>query len=150
MPKKPTSLVKLLSDQDQQLNRLISQAKLLTQIKIIINQVVNYQIAEHTEVAKIQNGQLTLICDSSVWATRLRYMEPQIIKKLRQFTITKHLNKIEIKVRPSAFSYKSENLPKRRAQLSHNAANKMLEESEAITDPQLQAAIKKLIRHADD
>ncbi len=150
MAKKLTSMVNLLSGKDRQLNLLISQAKLLTQIGIIINQVINYQIAEHTEVVKIHNGQLTLICDSAVWATRLRYMEPQIIKKLTQFSITRQISKLEIKVRPLAFTAKKSEPLKRRAHLSQNAAEQMLQEAKAINDPQLQAAIQKLARHAKD
>jgi len=147
--KKPEPMYKLLSNQDQGLNRLISQARILTDVKIIINQVIDYQIAEHTDVAKIQGGLLTLICDSSVWATRLRYMEPQIIKKLHQFSMLKKLQKIEIKVRPSTFKPpEQQEKPKRRAELSQNAANKIVNDSEAISDPALQNALKKLARHA--
>ena len=142
-------MYKLLANQDQGLNRLISQARLLTEVKIIVNQVIDYQIAEHTDVAKVQGGLLTLICDSSVWATRLRYMEPQIIKKLHQFSMLKKLKKIEIKVRPSTLPVSEQpDKPKRRAELSQDAANKILSDSEAISDPILQSALKKLARHA--
>lgn len=143
-------MVQFLSAQDKGLNRLISQAKVLTQIKIIINQVVDYQIAEHVEVSKIQPGILTLICDSAVWSTRLRYMEPQILKKLQQYSMTQKLRKIEIKVRPSsnATPEQQSTKSKRRIELSQSAAKQILTDSKAISDPKLKDAIKKLARHA--
>lgn len=149
MAKKPQTVFKLISHQDERFKHLLLQAKALTEIKIIINQVIDYQIAEHTEVAKIHNGQLTLICDSSVWATRLRYMEPQIVTKLKQYSSLKSIHKIEIKVRPlSAHRLSPTNKPRRQVNLSANAARQIVNDAEAISDPILQNALKKLARHA--
>ena len=149
MGRKPQTLFKLISHQDERFNHLLLQAKALTEIKIIINQVIDYQIAEHTEVAKIHNGQLTLICDSAVWATRLRYMEPQIVKKLQQYSPLKAIHKIDIKIRPLTNHTSQQNIkPKRKVELSLKAANQILDEANAISDPGLKNALKKLARHA--
>ena len=148
MSKKPRTLVQFLAGQDQGLTRLFAQAKLLTQIKTIINQVVDYQIAQQLEVAKIQNKTLTVLCESPVWATRLRYMEPQIIEKLQQYSDTRQVQKLQIKVRPNSTSEIPDTSPKRRATMSQDAADQIREYSEAISDPKLQEALKKLAGRA--
>ena len=148
MSKNPVPVATLLSPRGKQLNPLIIEAKRLTQIKILLNQSLDYQIAEHIEVCKVEKNLLILLTDSPVWATRLRYMQQQIIGRLHQYALTKNISKISIKVRPLNLKNQKPKQASRHMALSKSAADQILEETQGISDPKLKAAFERIAKHA--
>lgn len=141
-------IAKFLTLQRKQSNPLILEAKRLAKVKMIINQSLDSQISEHVEVASLNKNTLTLVTDSPVWATRVRYMQNQILSQLRKFTFTKYIHKIYIKVRPMDF-YENRNQKRENTlSLSKGSAKKMLQEIDSVKDPALKAALLRLTKHA--
>ncbi len=148
MKKNPVQIAKLLTVKSKQVNAVISEAKRLTEIKIIISQSLDQQLADHFEVAKACNGQLLLLVDSPVWATRIRYMQSEIINRLKNYGITKNIYNISIKVRPIEYSRqqtKNNNSP---LSISKESAKRMLDEINSIADPELKSALLRITKHA--
>lgn len=46
--------------------------------------IVGQDIAEHCQPAKFDDGELTVKADSTAWATQLRYLLPQIERRLAE------------------------------------------------------------------
>jgi len=145
--KYPAPIAKFLSGKTKKLAPLISEAKRLTQINIILNQSLDHELAKHIRVSRLENSQLRLIIDSPAWATRLRYKQSEIITRFQQHTTTKVIKTIHIKISPTTTAKITK--PKvNNIELSHKSANQMLDEIEAISDPGLREALTRITRHA--
>jgi predicted nucleic acid-binding Zn ribbon protein len=46
--------------------------------------IVGEQLAAHTRPESFDDGELTVSADSDAWATQLRYMTPQLLKRLAE------------------------------------------------------------------
>ncbi|HFE37752.1 MAG TPA: DUF721 domain-containing protein [Gammaproteobacteria bacterium] len=148
MKHKPQPLAKLLTLKASKSNSLITEAKRLSQIGIIINQALDFQLAEHTYVSAATDSLLTLVADSPVWATRLRYMHDAMIKTLKNYSLTKNITHIKVKVRPLALRSKPKTTRRSPPTLSKTAAKRFQEEIKAISDPALRNSLKKILAHA--
>lgn len=148
MKKYPAPIAKFLSSKATKLSPLISQAKRITQINIILNQSLDYEIAKHVQVSNIHNNQLRLIVDSAAWATRLRYKQSEIINRFKNFAITKSINAIHIKISPSNNPVSEKPKRHNNIKLSKSSAELMAREIEVIDDENLKNALIRITRHA--
>ena len=126
---------------------LISEAKRLAKIDIILNQSLDYELAKHIQVSRLENNQLRLIVDSPAWATRLRYKQEEIINRFQNYAITKIINSIYIKIAP-AVTHKEIKRVKNTIALSNESAKLMLDEIDTISDTDLKDALIRITRHA--
>ncbi len=81
--KKPKPVAKLLQTQPQLavLDRAIRERQaLLGQIR----ELLPTEIAPHCTSVGQDKGSIHLLCDSPIWASRLRYMVPQLLSELRR------------------------------------------------------------------
>ena len=47
-------------------------------------EIVGPQLAAHTHPESFDDGELTVIADSDTWATQVRLLSPQILKRLAE------------------------------------------------------------------
>jgi len=146
--KKPLLVGNLLGIKDSKTKSIIAKAKQISQVNLIVNQLLDHQLSEHVYASSTNNNQLTLVVDSPVWATRLRYIQNEIINGLKKFTISKNINRIVIKVRPMEFRPKQNKPIKRQMTISASSASQMQEELESISDTSLKKSLKRILRHA--
>jgi hypothetical protein len=94
--------------------------------------------------ATLNDGRLSLWVDSPAWASRLRYMAPQLLRQLRQQGLAiDHL-------RPLIVPQKSPTRKRggrRPASLSRDNAKLLLQTAEALEAGPLQEALRRLSRH---
>ncbi len=148
MKKRPTPIAKLLSGNTKKLAPLLSEAKRLTQINIILNQSLDHELAKHVRVSRLENNQLRLVIDSPAWATRLRYKQEEILNRFQSYAVTKVISSLYIKISPVVIDHKKTKIAKNSITLSTESANQMLEEIKAISDPELKDALIRITRHA--
>ena len=148
MKKHPAPIAKFLSGRTKKLTPLISEAKRLTQINIILNQALDHELAKHIQVSHLENTQLRLIVDSPAWATRLRYKQSEIINRFQNYAITKIIKSIHIKVRPANIVQNKTKVKKNPIAISTKSADLMRDEIKAISDPDLKDALMRITRHA--
>ena len=98
----------------------------------------------HCSGATTVGGQLLLFTESSVWATRLRYQQRDLIERLRAHAYLP-ISAVRIQVTPSAQTLTSARRP---LQLSHANAATIRKAAAAIADSDLQAALRRLAKHA--
>ena len=147
MKKYPAPIANFLNGKTKKLAPLISEAKRLTKINIILNQSLDHELAKHIQVSRLENNQLRLIVDSPAWATRLRYKQDEIINRFQNYAITKIINSIHIKIAPPTIQKEIKQV-KNTISLSTESANQMLEEIDAISDTDLKDALTRITRHA--
>lgn len=83
------------------LHRLYDQARILKGLQQIIENCLPPAMVSHVKISSYRNNNLHLIIDSAHWATRLRYIEQDMLKKLKSVDEFQHLNRIRYSVRPS-------------------------------------------------
>ena len=98
----------------------------------------------HCSGATTVGGQLLLFTESSVWATRLRYQQRDLIDRLRAHAYLP-ISAVRIQVTPPAQTLTPGRGP---LQLSHANAATIREAATAIADSDLQAALQRLAKHA--
>ena len=89
-------------------------------------------------------GQLLLFTESSVWATRLRYQQRDLIDRLREQAYLP-ISAVRIQVVPPAQILSPARRP---LQLSHANAATIRKAATTIGDSGLRAALERLAKHA--
>jgi hypothetical protein len=103
-------------------------------------------LSQQLKAAVLQAGVLSLFVSSPVWASRLRYTAPQLLKQLQQHGLgidrirTRIL--LEVGKKPSSLKNKTPSLSKHNGDILRQTAN-------SIRDPDLSEALLKLSRHGD-
>jgi hypothetical protein len=97
-------------------------------------------LRSHCWPAGITGNQLSLVTDSSTWATQLRYQQQQILK---QINTDLGLKLIKMRIRISARqTYKRKVWPPRN--LSQKSADSIKQGAISVPDPDLRAALLRL------
>jgi hypothetical protein len=111
-------------------------ARLLRQIQ----RALPSPLDEHCLHASLQSGELTLVTDSPVWASRLRFFTPEIERSLdRRFG---PVSSCRIRIRPGAAAPLT--APKHR--LSSQAAQHLMDAAEGIADAALASALRRIAK----
>ncbi len=138
MPRSPKSVRHLLKDKPtlKFLEREVrTQEALLNQIR----RLLPTGLAPHCRAAQIRERLLLLYVDSPVWATRLRYLAPELLNLLRPEHAA--LTAITVKVLVERESCGPRQRP---AQHSDVAASIIHDSAEDTKHPQLRAALARL------
>lgn len=144
MSQKPKPVATLLQTRPQlaRLDQAIRQRQLLLQT---VRKALPDDLATHCTSASLEQGRLCLLCDSSAWASRLRYMVPQLLSSLR--TPYPGLANIEIHVAQQGIggpARRGASLP--RPSGSQVAARTVEETAQGLAGEPLSRALLRLAR----
>lgn len=139
--KTPTPLKNILSS-NPSTQRLIQQANNLKRLNHLLSGILPTPIAQHYKIATLEQGTLTILCSSSVWATRLRLQQAKIIKGFRDFQI----HTLTIQIAPIKADNHINKTNKSVTTMSQQTSNLLIELSEATSDPKLKQALQRLSR----
>jgi predicted nucleic acid-binding Zn ribbon protein len=64
-------------------------------------EIVGDSLAAHTRPLALRDGGLQVAVDDPAWAPELRFLEPQILGRLREVLGEVDIARIEVRVRPS-------------------------------------------------
>ena len=138
MARSPKSIRQLLKDKPslKLLEREIrARGALLDQI----HRLLPADLALHCRAAQIREGQLVLHVDSPVWATRLRYLAPELLGLLRPDNAA--LTAVAVKVLMERESCGPRHRPAKRSGV---AASIIHDSAQDTKHPQLRAALERL------
>ena len=138
MARSPKSVCHLLKDRPTLKffeREIRDQNALLNQIR----RLLPADLALHCRAAQVREGRLVLHVDSPVWATRLRYLAPELLSQLRP----EHTALTAVTVRVLVERASCGPL-KRTAQHSTIAASIIHDSAEDTKHPQLRAALERL------
>jgi hypothetical protein len=136
----PLQIRKLLGG--SQYSRLVSQARTLMALEVLLQELLPDPLRTHCQLLAIRDETLVLAADSPVWAARLRFHGPQLVKQLSRNQTVK-LRTIRIRVRPP-----ERNVPEKRPgsmrQLSKNSTAALQQVAQNVSDPGLKTALLRL------
>jgi hypothetical protein len=137
------SITKLLKAQSNltQLNRQLAQhQKLAEQVRDLLPPPLDEQL-----LAAVLNGRrLTLLVRSPVWASRLRYLAPQLLRQLRQQGLL--VEQLHPRIVPEQGKPRK-SAPRNVPVLSPQSAKLLRQTAEALEAGPLREALVRLSRH---
>ncbi len=83
------------------LSGLLHHCDVLKQLDKIMLSSLPVPLNQHCRVANFRHKILVIHTDSSIWASRLRYMTPELLCQWQQNRAMPSIEQIEIKVRPT-------------------------------------------------
>src|SRR5436190_655722 len=108
--------------------------------------VIPSELNEHTRVANFRDGCLIIECDSAAWATRLRYLLPDIKQKLLNCPDLHNLVQIEWSIQPE-FHIQNTQLKQLPLTLSSHNAELLKNAADTIPIKSLQEALLRIAEH---
>lgn len=94
----PKPLEELLASSP--LQYLVTKARQITTTDEALHRILPHELAPHCRTMNITANIIVIAVDSAVWATRLRYLAPELLKTLQQNSQLKHVTEIQCRVRP--------------------------------------------------
>ncbi|MCU7874253.1 MAG: DUF721 domain-containing protein [Candidatus Thiodiazotropha sp. (ex Lucinoma borealis)] len=124
--------------------RLSAQKALYQQIKRYLPMPLDAQL----KAAVLQDGTLSLFVISPVWASRFRYLLPQLQRQLRENGVT--VDRLRTRILPSDTAKPIRTMQKQRIKLSKESSKQLRQAAASIDDQPLRDAILRLSQHSED
>ncbi|PVV05767.1 MAG: hypothetical protein B6D77_18065 [gamma proteobacterium symbiont of Ctena orbiculata] len=125
-------------------SRLSSQKALHQQLIKLLPKPLDTQL----KAAVLENRCLSLFVPSPVWASRFRYLLPQLQKQLQTHDI--HVDQVRTRILPTDPGKPKPGRNRHRITLSPAVSKQLKQSAEAIEDPSLREAILRISRHGDE
>ena len=122
-------------------SRLLAQARLLVELDAQLQTLLTPPLQQHCRVLAVREPVLVLAADSPVWAARLRFHSPQIIRQL-SLPRSLRLRSIRVRVRPPESDRPAGLNPARR--VGHRGAAAIQQAADTVSDPALKTSLLKL------
>ncbi|MGD9153090.1 MAG: DciA family protein [Gammaproteobacteria bacterium] len=139
----------LLQAPNSQLSNLITKVNQLNQLNQSLSEILDPKIAVHCQITNLENQILTLLVDNSSWGTKIRYITPEIIKKMHTIPELSQVKQIKCIVRPKQQRRNAKpsqtaqkiNISSENAQILRSVANE-------IKDEKLKKALLHLAKNS--
>lgn len=128
------------------LQQLVDQAVKLQHLQTLFDAQLDANLKPHCKVADFQRGILTIVVDSSAFASRLRYLTHALLaslKKYNEFNKIKEITFLIAPLRPTP------SIPTHRRKLSNENAKLLIDAANACSNVELKAVLLRLANHAD-
>ncbi len=136
---KPVS--SLFNQKTSRLNTIYQQARRLDDLQKTLLDILPDSMRPHVRICSYQRDSLHLFVDTAHWATRLRYMESDLIATLRTLSSFQHIKTVRYSVRPV---YTSPSYHKSACAISKENADHIATIAKYIEDEPLRKALIKL------
>lgn len=139
-----------LQTDHMELQTLFSKIKALQELNKLVLPLLGEDIAKFCQVANLVEGRLVILAANGSIATQLRFMTPDLLKKMAGLPALKSIRDIVCKVAPgnAAPAAKMEpSLSRGLPPLSTYAADIVREIAESIKDPALKMMLQKIAEH---
>jgi len=135
-----------LKNQGKTLTELLKKLEVIRELNTIFAQNVDKTLAKHCVVTAIQNGCVIVLLDSGNWATQLRFHIPDLLTKLREHSLFRHIKSICCKTRPihqnERLNRKKKKSPMKK--LSLKVSKEVEESAKLISDEKLRKIMLKI------
>jgi hypothetical protein len=141
----PERLSHLLTPGGDGLGRLVRHADLLARASALVAGRLPPPLGDHCRVADVEGGTVVVQADSAAWAARLRFMTPAVRDALAPLLAGSVVKQVKVTVaspRPPTAAQPTG----RRPPLTAESALLLERAAEAVTDPALQDALRRLSR----
>jgi hypothetical protein len=125
---------------------LVARCQTIRRLTAELWEILPAEFQTHAVVVGCNSGIMSILVDSPAWATRLRFIEAQILRRLR--TGDPPCERLKILVRPGFSASRETPQGVHRAPLTRAAALALLDLAATADDPRLARALQRLARHA--
>lgn len=136
----------VLQQDSKVLDFLMVKLKRLQELQNILSGFLDKKLVQHCEVANLENNCLTIITDTALWATQLRFQIADLLGELRKNPELCALREIRCKVRPKK-NQKPEPQHDPVQRLSQAAAKNVLETAKHIKHDSLKLIMEKIAQN---
>ena len=109
-------------------------------------ETVGAPLAQHVIPLRYSEGCLSLQADSSLWASKIRHQQQQLVERLRAHEVLRSVSLLKVRIAPLQL----ERVKPLRAPALHRPTAQTLtllaQVADDISDPELRAALKRLGR----
>ena len=137
---KPVRIGRILGN--SQVSRLMAGAGILAKLDMIVHERLPSPLKEHCRVLSVRDTALVLAADSPVWAARLRFHSPRLVKQLDNIKTVK-LRTVQVRVRPVDKPPATVKRPSKPV-LSVDNSIALEQTARGMKDPELKAALLRL------
>lgn len=120
--------------------RLSTQRVLLEQVRALLPAPLSGQL----QAAVLETRTLSLFVDSPVWASRLRYLAPELIRHLKRQDLI--VDQVRTRIIPGQLKRRAAS-GGNRLQLSARSAEQLRQAAATLTDEPLREAMLRLSSH---
>ena len=146
--KQPKKIQTFLSTPGTGLGKLVCKAEHLIALEQKLCSFLPSPLDKHCKVSGLSNRSILLITDSSVWATKLRFMTPEILKFMKTECSSARLKSVRISIRPEIHNKSSKT---GRKIVISTATSKMIKNiASNIQDDELRSSLQKIARHSEN
>ena len=124
---------------------MLRHAKLLRDLQNAVQSALPRSLLNHLTVANLHKHTLVLNADSSSWATRARYLAPDLINSLNLMELKCEVRDIRVRVSPTETAIRRTSSATPR--FSESGAATLQATSATADDADLQEVLQRLARH---
>ncbi|MGE0482801.1 MAG: DciA family protein [Gammaproteobacteria bacterium] len=145
MTKAPTQVGRIVSAFGH-LKQLTARAARIVELERVLQSHLPPALVGHVRLGPIDNGSLVLFASSPVWASKLRFVTPQLLADLPTAAEFSTVRSIRVRVR----SREENNQPHRteRPRMGQSAGRDIRAQAATIGDERLREALERLARRA--
>jgi hypothetical protein len=143
MAKRPQSIRQVLNA-DEELRRLHQN---ISQQQHLANQVKDSlpgQVAQHCHVISLDGNSLRIVTDSSLWAAKIRFSEPQLLASIRRKY--PQVRDLQIATRPIAITKPLRVAQRAIPQFSAKATQHVENAAKSVSNEPLKHAMQRLAK----
>lgn len=144
LKKSPQSVATVLAKGSPELAKILRRVAYLQKINIILGEILQDPLRKHCVAANVNAGQLVILVDSPVWATRLRYQQEDVLNQLTSNANYSDIQRLVIKNKPKSSGLHQAVQPPTTPSPDNSPTMQNLIEN--IADPGLQKALTRLIK----
>jgi len=144
----PERLSRLLAPEGDGLGSLVRRAGLLAHASRVLAAHLPSPLGSHCRVANVEGSTVVVQADSAAWAVRLRFMAPTVCDALSPLFAGPTLRHVKVSVCPPVAVAPVQPSDKRPA-LTAESARVLELAAEAVADPGLKDALRRLSRRSD-
>ncbi|MGF1613710.1 MAG: DciA family protein [Gammaproteobacteria bacterium] len=131
---------------DGVLRHLLAQARRIETLDELLKKCLEPPLHHHCQVANLTSTTLVLHVHSPTWATRLRYIVPDVLACLMKSCALPARCQVQLRVRPLVVGVVEPSV-KRPLRLSSRSAAVIRDVALSIENPELKRALLRVSRH---
>jgi len=128
-------------------SRLLQRVEHGRQLTHDLHSLLPSPLADYCQASDLTERTLTIVTSSPVWAAKLRFLQPTLLKAFSAKPRLSQVTDIKIKISKLAVN-RQDPAPGRKVHMSPQSAEAIRQAAEAIEDPALRESLLKLSRHA--
>lgn len=144
---RPAKQIFKLLTSSKQAKGLLQRVAHNKQLTSILQANLPLPLASYCQSGELSNNRLTIITTSPVWAAKLRYLLPGLLKQLQTHKTFSQVTEINVKISTHTTSTEDKPKPRRVVSMSPHSAEVLQQTANAIEDKALRESLLRLSLH---